>query len=82
MVVAAGLGSATLLAPHGIHIPLTGVRGRVLITEPVAPTLRRVLTEETVGVPRSWPCRPISPRRAGSYSAVPGIRRTPRSPPT
>ncbi|MFK0160778.1 NAD(P)/FAD-dependent oxidoreductase [Streptomyces sp. NPDC090493] len=53
VVVAAGLGSAALLAPHGIHIPLTGVRGRVLITEPVAPTLRRVLAEDTIGVPRS-----------------------------
>ncbi|MBW8794659.1 MAG: FAD-binding oxidoreductase [Streptomyces sp.] len=53
VVVTAGLGSAALLAPHGIHIPLSGVRGRVLITEPVAPTLRRVLAEDSIGAPRS-----------------------------
>ncbi|GAA3434182.1 FAD-binding oxidoreductase [Kutzneria kofuensis] len=53
MVVAAGLGSAALLAPHGIHVPLTGVRGRVLVTEPVPPLLRRVLAEEVVSAPCS-----------------------------
>lgn len=53
VVVAAGLGSAELLAPQGIHVPLTGVRGRVLVTEPVGPLLRRVLAEDAIGALRS-----------------------------
>lgn len=53
VVVAAGMGSKALLAPLGIRVPLTGLRGRVLITEPVAPVLRRVVAEAAIGAPGS-----------------------------
>ncbi|MBU7600096.1 FAD-binding oxidoreductase [Streptomyces sp. P38-E01] len=53
VVIAAGAGARSLLAPLGLHVPLTPVSGRVIVTEPAPFTLGRVLAESVIGVPRS-----------------------------
>ncbi|WP_367125816.1 NAD(P)/FAD-dependent oxidoreductase [Streptomyces phytohabitans] len=53
VVVAAGVGTPSLLAPLGLRVPLTAVSGSVVVTEPAPFVLGRVLAESVVGVPRS-----------------------------
>ncbi|MCK1798989.1 FAD-binding oxidoreductase [Streptomyces sp. XM4193] len=53
VVIAAGTGARSLLAPLGLHVPLTPVNGRVIVTEPAPFTLERILAESVIGVPRS-----------------------------
>lgn len=40
LVLAAGLGSATLALQVGLHIPVVPVRGQIIVTERIAPILR------------------------------------------
>ncbi|MGX7826455.1 NAD(P)/FAD-dependent oxidoreductase [Actinokineospora sp. 24-640] len=49
VVLAAGLGTEELVAPLGMSLPLAGVRGHVLLTEPLPPTLRGLVAGPRLG---------------------------------
>ncbi|MFI0773142.1 NAD(P)/FAD-dependent oxidoreductase [Streptomyces sp. NPDC021212] len=53
VLLATGLGTRDLLLPLGHRVPLAGVRGTVLVTEPAPFTLRHLLAEAVIGRPRS-----------------------------
>lgn len=51
LVLATGLGTRGLLRDLGLRVPLTGLRGTVLVTEPAPFELRHVLAETVIGPP-------------------------------
>nr|BFF04617.1 hypothetical protein GCM10020241_62920 [Streptoalloteichus tenebrarius] len=53
VVIAAGLASGVLAASLGLRVPMTGVRGRILLTEPQPPVLRHILGEPVPALART-----------------------------
>ncbi|MFJ9752871.1 NAD(P)/FAD-dependent oxidoreductase [Streptomyces chartreusis] len=49
VVVAAGLRTPQLVEDTGVSIPLVGVRGRILLTEPLPPLLTRIISDVGAG---------------------------------
>ncbi|MGW1729053.1 NAD(P)/FAD-dependent oxidoreductase [Streptomyces sp. NPDC002306] len=49
VVLATGLRTALLVQDVGCRIPLVGVRGRILLTEPLPPTLTRIVSAVSAG---------------------------------
>lgn len=49
VVLAAGLGTVRLARQAGVALPLIGVHGRVLRTEPLPPLLHHILGDHTLG---------------------------------
>ncbi|MCC3327945.1 NAD(P)/FAD-dependent oxidoreductase [Nocardia abscessus] len=52
VVLAAGLGTRELGANSGVDVPIAGVRGRILRTQPMRPLFSTIVGQAAVGYPR------------------------------